>query len=193
VCIDCGKLSICLHKKLKWNCTDCNGVQICIHKKIKKSCKDCGGTDICIHKKIKYFCKECNGKGICIHDIRSYDCKICKPHYYLVNLLRERIRYSLKKLGKTKNTIDYLGCSPEEFYNYIKAKMTSEMSLNNIHIDHIKPVSKFNFENIEDVYQCCHWSNLQPLLSIDNLKKNNKWSIEDEINWKKNIIKYKKN
>ena len=63
------------------------------------------------------------------------------------------------------------------------------MTIDNIHIDHIKPVSKFNFEN---VYECCHWSNLQPLLAKDNLKKNNKWSDKDEINWRNNIIKYKK-
>ena len=78
-----------------------------------------------------------------------------------------------------------------EYYEYIMSKMTDSMTLDIIHIDHIKPVSKFDFENIDEVYECCHWSNLQPLLKHDNLKKNNKWSKEDEIFWRNNIIKYK--
>ena len=192
VCIECGNKSICEHKKLKWNCIECEGTQICEHKKLKKMCKDCQGTDICIHKKQKYTCKDCNGKGICEHSKRIYDCKICKPEYYLINLLRGRTRYCLKTLGKNYNTIDYLGCSQEEFYKYILSKMTKDMEIDNIHIDHIKPVSKFDFTKLESVYECCHWSNLQPLLQSENLKKNNKWSDEDETFWRNNIIKYKK-
>jgi hypothetical protein len=190
LCIECSSgIAFCVHKKLKWNCVDCEGSQICIHKKKRKSCKECKGTDYCIHSKQKYFCIDCDGKGICEHKIRRIDCKFCSPEYYLISLLRGRTRYVLQNLGKTKSTIEYLGCSPNEFYEYIQSKMTPGMTLDNIHIDHIKPVSKFDFNNIIDIQQCCHWSNLQPLLIQDNLKKNNKWTEEDEKNWKNNIIK----
>lgn len=191
-CVDCKGKSICEHSKLKWNCILCDGKQICEHKKLKKNCKECNGSDFCEHKKQKYTCKSCNGKGICEHNIRKLDCKICKPENYLISLLRKRTRDCLKKLGKKDNTIDYLGCTQAEFYKYISSKMTNIMTLDNIHIDHIKPVSKFNFSNIDEVYECCHWSNLQPLLATDNLKKSNKWTEQDEINWRNNIIKYKK-
>lgn len=190
ICVECDGGSVCKHKKIKYFCIECDGSQICSHNKIKKSCKECDGTDFCIHNKRKYFCLDCNGAGICSHKIRKYDCKICRPDYYLVGLQRTRLRYVLEKMGKTKNTIDYLGCSPLEFYEYIKLKMTDEMKLENIHIDHIKPVSKFNLNDINEVYECCHWSNLQPLLIKDNLEKSNKWTEEDEINWRKNIIKF---
>jgi hypothetical protein len=192
-CVECGGVSICEHKKIKYFCTDCDGSQICIHKKIKKNCKDCEGTDYCEHKIQKYFCKDCNGKGICSHKIRRRDCKICNPEYHFINLQRGRTRYILKQLGKTHNTEHYLGCSPLEFYQYIKLKMTDDMTIDNIHLDHIKPVSKFDLTNIEEVYKCCHWSNFQPLLIKDNLIKNNKWSIEENENWEKNITKYNSN
>lgn len=44
------------------------------------------------------------------------------------------------------------------------------------HIDHIMPVSSFNFKTIHDIEfkECWALSNLRPLWAIDNLKKNNK-------------------
>jgi hypothetical protein len=193
VCFECsnGKGSFCEHKKLKHSCVDCKGSQICEHMKHKKYCLDCNGSQVCIHKKTKYFCLDCNGKGICEHKIRKYDCKFCSPFKHFVNLQRNRLRTILKNTGKNKHTLEYLGCSAKEFFEHIKSKMTDEMTIDNIHLDHIKPVSKFNLNNLEEIYECCHWSNIQPLLAKDNLEKNNKWTNEDEINWRTNIIKYK--
>jgi hypothetical protein len=43
------------------------------------------------------------------------------------------------------------------------------MDFTNIHIDHIKPVSRFNFtDEGEELLDCCNYTNLQPLLAIDN-------------------------
>jgi hypothetical protein len=50
------------------------------------------------------------------------------------------------------------------------------MSWNNYgkwHIDHVMPLSAFNLNNIEDVKKACHYTNLQPLWAIDNIKKSN--------------------
>lgn len=192
VCYDCSttKKSFCVHKKLKYFCVDCNGSQICIHKRIIKSCKDCGGSSFCEHKRNKFFCKDCEGTGRCEHGIRKNDCKICQPFRYFINLQRGRLRQILKKVGKVEHTTDYLGCNSSDFYDYIMSRMTPEMNISNIHLDHIKPVSKFDLSNLDEVYKCCHWSNIQPLLSKDNLKKSNKWTISDEENWIKNITKY---
>ena len=42
-----------------------------------------------------------------------------------------------------------------------------------IHIDHIKPQSLFNLQDINDVKKCWSLSNLQPLWAADNLAKSN--------------------
>ena len=61
------------------------------------------------------------------------------------------------------------------------------MSWDNIHIDHIKPIFIFNLNNEEEFLQACHYTNMQPLLVSDNLKKSNKWSEKNEKYWQENI------
>ena len=62
------------------------------------------------------------------------------------------------------------------------------MAADNIHYDHIKPVSRFNLEDDAEMLECCHFTNLQPLLAKDNLEKHNKWTDADEVFWRENII-----
>ena len=61
------------------------------------------------------------------------------------------------------------------------------MTWNNIHIEHIKPVLVFNLDDEDEFLDCCHYSNLQPLLSKDNLEKSNKWNENNEKYWQDNI------
>ena len=62
------------------------------------------------------------------------------------------------------------------------------MNWDNIHIDHIKPISQFDLDNQDEFLECCHYTNLQPLLIKDNLSKNNKWNDEHNEFWKSNIL-----
>jgi hypothetical protein len=52
----------------------------------------------------------------------------------------------------------------------------------NMHIDHIMPVSRFDLDNEDDFLACCHHTNLQLLLPQDNLQKLN----PHEKYWKEN-------
>ena len=65
--------------------------------------------------------------------------------------------------------------------------MTPDMNWNNIHLDHIKPISLFDLNSHEEFLDCCHYTNFQPLLAEDNLSKRNKWKEENETFWKENI------
>jgi len=103
----------------------------------------------------------------------------------LGNLLRTRIWTALKIQGLKKNhsTMELTGCSKEELIQHLESQFSEGMtwenwSLNGWHIDHIRPVSSFDLSDPAQVKECFHYSNLQPLWAIDNLKKSNLWESD---------------
>jgi hypothetical protein len=96
------------------------------------------------------------------------------PLKKLIFNTRTRI-YSVLK-NKTKKSFDIVGCTPEFLKEYLEKKFTDGMSWElmgqHIHIDHIMPLSSAKTE--EEIYELCHYTNLQPLWAEDNLKKSNK-------------------
>ena len=146
--------------------------------------------------KIKETQKKYNEKNKCEHNKRYRECKICNLPLYLINIQRGQIKrcFKLSSENKTKSSIEYLGCDAEYFIEYFEKKMDLwnynndiKMEWDNIHIDHIKPVSSFDLDDEDDFLDCCHYSNLQPLLATDNLSKHNKWSDEYDVYWSDNI------
>ena len=132
----------------------------------------------------------------CEHNKGYGFCKICNLSLYLVNKQRCNIYRILKSSSqnKTKSSIKYMGCDADYFIEYFKKKMdiyneTAEIKMNwdNIHIDHIKPVSVFNLDDEDELNKCCNYTNFQPLFAKDNLTKNSKWTDEDEVYWNENI------
>ena len=127
--------------------------------------------------------------AFCEHQKIKRNCSECNLTWYLVNLQRNNLRRILKSSNtkKIKSTLDYLGCGAEYFKNYIQSKMTAEMTWENIHLDHIKPINSFNLEDHVEFLECCHYTNFQPLLAADNLSKSDNWSEEDDAFWRENI------
>lgn len=81
----------------------------------------------------------------------------------------------------TVSAVTDLGCSIEFLMEYLSSKFQEGMSWENYgkqgwHIDHILPLSKFNLEDPTEFKVANHYTNLQPLWAIDNLKKWNKVS-----------------
>jgi len=82
----------------------------------------------------------------------------------------------LKRLGKHKEgkSIDLLGYSASDLYYHMIPLFTEGMSWENHgewHIDHKKPVSKFDNDTHPSIVNAL--SNLQPLWAVDNYKKYN--------------------
>lgn len=106
------------------------------------------------------------------------DRKKIDPKYKLIRNIRTRIYNFLrnKNITKSNKTINIIGCSPEFLKSYIENKFIDGMSWDKfgkeIHIDHIIPLS--SAKNEEEVFKLCHYTNLQPLWSVDNLKKGSK-------------------
>lgn len=118
-------------------------------------------------------------------DIYTSRCKKCSKPYFkkynkdrrLVDVefrLRQNIRArinttTLKKGGKT--SLDWLGCSIDEFKIYLEERFDKHMTWDNYgkdgywEIDHLHPVSKGG---------SFHYTNTQPLPIIENRKKGDK-------------------
>lgn len=98
--------------------------------------------------------------------------------YKISKSLRTRLYVALKKNYKKGSAIRDLGCSIEEFIVYISEMFDSNMSWSNYGkywtIDHIIPLSLFNLTNENCLKKAVHFTNLQPLEKIQNIKKGNK-------------------
>lgn len=99
--------------------------------------------------------------------------------YNIAILLRQRFTRAIKSGYKLGSAVKNLGCTVDEFKDYLQSKFEPGMSWDNHgrngwHIDHIIPLSKFNLENREEVLRAVHYTNLQPLWAVDNLRKGNR-------------------
>ena len=91
--------------------------------------------------------------------------------------LSKRLSFLLRKniVSKTEQTFDLLGISLPEFMKYLEEKFTDGMTFENYgkwHLDHKKPCYYFDLTKEEDRKKCFHYTNIQPMWAIDNLKKN---------------------
>lgn len=99
------------------------------------------------------------------------------PIFSLINNMRSRLYKYLTKMDITKKnkTFEIVGCEPGELKMYLEKQFVVGMSWDNRdewHIDHIIPLSSAKTE--DELYSLCHYTNLQPLWGIDNIKKGNK-------------------
>lgn len=94
--------------------------------------------------------------------------------------LRRRIYMAIRRayrgIQKADKTIALLGCSYEELRAFIEAKFSTGMTWDAvmagaIHIDHVIPLAKFDLADPEQQAKAFHYSNLQPLWALDNIKK----------------------
>ena len=91
--------------------------------------------------------------------------------------LRSRIKQAIKNASTVKSgpTFELLGCTPDDMRIFLQAEFLPGMTWANYgkewHVDHIKSCASFNLEDPEEQKKCFHWTNLQPLWAIDNLKK----------------------
>lgn len=96
--------------------------------------------------------------------------------------LRSRISNALKGSRKSDHTIDLLGCSIEFLKGWLEKQFSCGMtwenySRNGWHVDHIWPCSNFDLTDPEQQKVCFHYTNLQPLWAIDNIKKGAKINV----------------
>lgn len=107
--------------------------------------------------------------------------KVNDPKYKLAALLRTRLWTILsnKTLPKKSKLLDYLGCTLPELLYHLEKQFKPGMTWENQgewHVDHILPLTPEEPITEEEMYKRCHFTNLQPLWAIDNIRKGNKLS-----------------
>lgn len=92
----------------------------------------------------------------------------------LAHCLRSRLRNALKNNIKTGSFVSDLGCPVSYLRLYLESKFIEGMYWDNHgkwHIDHIIPLASFDLTNREELLKACHYTNLQPLWAVDNIRK----------------------
>ena len=147
-----------------------------------KTCAKCKQnkdlTDFMEDKTIKCgyrsYCRECQR-------IKSKKANIkykTDLNFRLKHILRARIQKALVSGCKRTSSTELLGCSIEEYKQYLESKFTEGMNWDNYgrkegywNVDHIKPCSSFNLTDLEQQKQCFNYTNTQPMWWEENLKK----------------------
>jgi hypothetical protein len=98
--------------------------------------------------------------------------------------LRTRIGLALKGNPKLKTTMKLVGCSIDQLKQHLQSQFIQGMNWDNYgrgdngkkqwQIDHIVPCVSFDLSKPEEQKKCFHYTNLQPLWKLDNLKKGNR-------------------
>ena len=68
--------------------------------------------------------------------------------------------------------------------------MTDEMNWDNIHLDHVRPLSSFDLKDIEQLKEASRYTNIQPLLAKDNLLKGDRYHEYDIWLQSENVYDY---
>lgn len=106
--------------------------------------------------------------------------------YRIRKILSSRFLAAVKAQSTKKRfrTLDLIGCSIPELKVHLQSKWLSGMNWENYgtyrrgqpmtwHIDHIRPCASFDLTDPEQQRECFHYTNLQPLWAIDNIRKFN--------------------
>lgn len=114
----------------------------------------------------------------------SYERARCAsdPVYRLAVNLRKRLGVAIRDGQKAGSAVRDLGCSIPELKSYLESLFQAGMtwdnwSLTGWHIDHVRPLSKFDLADPEQFLQAVHYTNLQPLWAEKNLKKGNRIAV----------------
>lgn len=103
-------------------------------------------------------------------------------NFKISEILRSKFNREIKRNKYSK----FLGCDIDFFKKWLEYRFNENMNWKNMgtkwHIDHILPISKFNFSNLNEIRICYNWTNLQPLESEKNMSKSNNILLHDYFN-----------
>lgn len=114
--------------------------------------------------------------------VANLRCRLARdPEFKLITSLRRSFAGAVRNNAKASSIIDLIGCSISELKRHIEAQFAEGMTWENWgrgqgkwQIDHNIPVSYFDHSDENQQRACWHFTNMQPLWAIDNIRKRNK-------------------
>jgi hypothetical protein len=113
--------------------------------------------------------------------------------YKIKSNLRSRVSGLIQRAidgakSKQSRTLELLCCDVDWLMAWIEIQFLPQMTWENYgrswHIDHVRPCASFDLTDLHQQKLCFHWTNLQPLLVSENLKKGDKWNeTSDHRGW----------
>ena len=101
--------------------------------------------------------------------------------FRLASQLRTRLNDAVRGKVKSGSAVRNLGCSISQLKEHLESKFLPGMSWSNQghgrgkwQIDHIKALATFDLIQRKELLAACHYTNLQPLWALDNIKKGSK-------------------
>lgn len=96
--------------------------------------------------------------------------------YRISKVVRNRLTNALRAKGiaKTSSSAELIGCSVEELKAHLEGQFQAGMSWANHgewHVDHKRALAAFDLSDPTQMAEACHFTNLQPLWAVDNLRK----------------------
>ena len=95
-------------------------------------------------------------------------------NFKLKHNLRVRLHQAVKGINKSAPTMKLIGCSVDKLWNHLESKFKPWMTRENYglwHVDHKIACAKFNLTCPEQQRICFHYTNLQPMEAIENMRK----------------------
>ena len=173
VIIDNTKLKVCTKCKEEKTLDNFH-----VHKgkgTIRAACKTCSSK-----ARKEYYTKN---KEATIKQNIKYQNDRCKvdPNFKLRKRLRTRLYNAItsQRGQKSNRTMVLTGCTIPYLRGYLEGKFKEGMTWENYgswHVDHIKPCASFDLTKKEEQEKCFHYTNLQPLWALENIKKGKKES-----------------
>jgi hypothetical protein len=168
----------------------------------RKMCKHCGITkpfgEMVVCKKstngVGAFCRLChNARAVNWRDSnpdnmvasrkRRYGKIKGDPALYISMRIRDRIGKVIKRHGTGLNVsgsrMQYLGCTGQQVKEHLEAQFDDSMTWSNYgtywHVDHIRPLASYDMNIMADRKHAFHYTNLQPLEAMENMRKGDRW------------------
>jgi hypothetical protein len=122
---------------------------------------------------------------------RAYHSRVARdPAYRVKKNTSRRIRHALRRVGadKKSSTSSIIGCTAQELRAHLERQFKPGMSWDNYgeswEIDHRVPCAFFDHGEWQQVKQCHHFSNLQPMWKPENADKSSwfeghRWTYTD--------------